>query len=117
MPCRCSERREEARRLLAAGTDPSHRQKVDATRARVEENDPFKVVALEWLAKNEREGIAEITLSKMRWLLEKAYPRIGNRPVAKITAQEVLACLRAVEATACPSFLFDFAAPIGAARS
>jgi len=93
------ERREEARRLLAAGTDPSHQQKVDAARARVEENDTFKVVAIEWLAKNEREGIAEITLSKMRWLLEKAYPRIGNRPIAKITAQEVLACLRAVEAT------------------
>jgi len=93
------ERREEARRLLAAGTDPSHQQKVDAARARVEENDTFKIVALEWLAKNEREGIAEITLSKMRWLLDKAYPRIGNRPVAKITAQEVLACLRAVEAT------------------
>jgi integrase len=93
------ERREEARRLLAAGTDPSHQRKVDAARARVEENDTFKVVALEWLAKNEREGIAEITLSKMRSLLDKAYPRIGNRPVAKVTAQEVLACLRAVEAT------------------
>ena len=92
-------RREEAKRLLAAGTDPSHQQKVDAARARVEENETFKAVALEWVAKNEREGMAEITLSKIRWLLEKAYPRIGNRPVAKVTAQEVLATLRSVEAT------------------
>lgn len=92
-------RREGARRLLAAGTDPSHQQKVDAARARVEENDTFKLVAEEWVAKNEREGLAEVTLSKLRWLLDKAYPRIGNRPVAKITAQEVLAVLRAVEAT------------------
>lgn len=92
-------RRDEARKLLAAGTDPSHQQKVDAARARVEENDTFRTVALEWVAKNEREGMANITLAKIRWLLEKAYPRIGNRPVAKITAQEVLATLRSVEAT------------------
>jgi hypothetical protein len=93
------ERRDDARRLLAAGTDPSHQQKVEAARARVEENDTFKLVAEEWVAKNEREGLAEITLSKLRWLLDKAYPKIDNRPVAKITAQEVLAVLRAVEAT------------------
>ncbi len=92
-------RRDDARRLLAAGTDPSHQQKVDAARARVAENDTFKLVAEEWVAKNMREGMAEITLSKLRWLLDKAYPRIGNRPVAKINAQEVLAVLRAVEAT------------------
>jgi integrase len=92
-------RRDEARRLLAAGIDPSHQQKVDAARARVEENDTFKTVAKEWTAKNEREGMAEITLGKIRWLLDKAYPKIGNRPVAKITAQEVLTVLRAVEAT------------------
>ncbi|AOR77274.1 tyrosine-type recombinase/integrase [Novosphingobium resinovorum] len=93
------DRRDDARRLLAAGTDPSHQQKVDAARARVEENDTFKLVAEEWVAKNEREGMAEITLSKLRWLLDKAYPKIGNRPVAKVTAQDVLAVLRAIEAT------------------
>lgn len=92
-------RRDEARCLLAAGIDPSHQQKVDVARARVEENDTFKTVAKEWVAKNEREGMAEITLSKIHWLLDKAYPKIGNRPVAKITAQEVLTVLRAVEAT------------------
>lgn len=92
-------RRDEARRLLAAGTDPSHQKKVDAARARVEENDTFKTVAIEWTEKKEREGMAEITLSKIRWLLDKAYPKIGNRPIAKITAQEVLAALRVVEAT------------------
>ena len=66
-------RRDEARRLIASGIDPSHQQKVDAARARVEENDTFKTVAKEWVEKNEREGMAEITLSKIRWLLDKAY--------------------------------------------
>ncbi|RIV80313.1 tyrosine-type recombinase/integrase [Pelagerythrobacter aerophilus] len=93
------DRRDDARSLLASGIDPSHQRKVDAARARVEENDTFKAVAKEWIAKNEREDMAEITLAKIRWLLDMAYPKIGNRPIAKITAQEVLAVLRSIEAT------------------
>ena len=92
-------RRDEARRLLASGLDPSHQQKIDAAKARIEENDTFKSVAVEWIAKNEREGMAEITLNKIRWLLDKAYPKIGTRPIAKITAHEVLLVLRSIEAT------------------
>ena len=43
--------------------------------------------------------MSEVTLSKIRWLLAKAYPRIGSRPVAKITPQEALTVLRSIEAT------------------
>lgn len=92
-------RREEARRLLASGIDPSHQKKVDHARARVAENDTFKVVAVEWVEKQEREGIAPITLSKICWLLNMAYPKIGARPIAQVTAPEVLTVLRSVEAT------------------
>ena len=93
------ERRDEARKLIAAGLDPSHEAKLAEARAMLSEENSFKLVAEEWVAKQEREGMAEITLSKIRWLLAKAYPKIGNRPVAKITAQEVLAVLRSIEAT------------------
>ncbi|GAO40686.1 putative integrase [Sphingomonas changbaiensis NBRC 104936] len=92
-------KRDGARRLIAAGLDPSHEEKVARAKACVDENDTFKSIAKEWVAKNEREGMAEITLAKIRWLLDKAYPKIGTRPIAKITAQEVLAVLRSVEAT------------------
>lgn len=92
-------RRDEARRMIAAGLDPSHEAKLAAAREMLSEENSFKLVAEEWVTKNEREGMAEITLSKIRWLLAKAYPKIGSRPVAKITAQEVLAVLRSVEAT------------------
>lgn len=93
------ERRDEARKQIAAGLDPSHEAKLAEARAMLSEENSFKLVAEEWVGKQEREGMAEITLSKIRWLLAKAYPRIGNRPVAKITAQEVLAVLRSIEAT------------------
>jgi len=93
------DKRDAARRLIRAGLDPSHEQKVAAAKARVQENETFKAVAKEGIAKNERENLAEITLSKLRWLLDKACPKIGNRPIAKMTSPEVLAVLRVVETT------------------
>jgi len=93
------ERRDEARKLIAAGLDPSHEAKLADARAMLSEENSFKLVAEEWVAKQEREGMSEVTLSKIRWLLAKAYPRIGSRPVAKITPQEALAVLRSIEAT------------------
>lgn len=93
------EKRSEARRQVAAGLDPSHQRKLEQARAMISEDNSFKLVAEEWIAKNEREGMAAITLSKIRWLLAKAYPRIGTVAISKITAQEVLLVLRAVEAT------------------
>lgn len=92
-------RRDEARKLIAAGNDPSHEKKLALARARFEEDDTFKAVAKEWMAKQEREGMAEITLSKIHWLLDIAYRHLATRPVAQITAQEVFLVLRSVEAT------------------
>lgn len=92
------DRRADARRLIAAGRDPSHEAKLVAAQAAIAEADSFKSVAEEWYKKNETEGLAPVTLRKIRWLLDMAYPRIGNRPVSKITAQEALAVLRAAEA-------------------
>jgi integrase len=58
----------------------------------------FRAVADEVFVKLEREGRAAVTLAKKRWLLDFAYPAIGDRPIAEITAPEVLAVLRKVEA-------------------
>jgi integrase len=44
-----------------------------------------------------REGRAEATLKKTKWLFDFARPLIGERPVAEISAAEVLAVLRKVE--------------------
>lgn len=67
--------RDDARRMIAAGLDPSHEKKLATTREMIAEENSFKVVAEEWLAKNEREDMADVTLAKIRWLLDKAYPR------------------------------------------
>jgi len=57
----------------------------------------FKAVADEWLDKARREGRADVTVGKLTWLLEFAYPMIGDRKVGEIKAPELLAVLRAVE--------------------
>ena len=50
------------------------------------------------LGKLEKEGRAPQTLEKLRWLLNFAYPSIGERRVAEIAAPELLSVLRKVEA-------------------
>lgn len=92
------ERRDEARRKLAAGLDPVAEKKADLLAKQIAADNTFKSVAEEWVTKNEREGRAEITVDKIRWLLSMAYPMIGDRPVSAISPQEVLTVLRKVEA-------------------
>lgn len=92
------ERRDEARRKLAAGLDPVAEKKADLLAKRIAADNTFKSVAEEWVTKNEHEGRAPVTLDKIRWLLAMAYPMIGDRPVSAISPQEVLSVLRKVEA-------------------
>jgi len=81
------------RKYLAAGIDPSIKRKLDKQAA----GNTFRVVAEELLKKLEREGRAPATLAKQRWLLDFALAAFGERPIAEITALEILALLRRIE--------------------
>jgi integrase len=83
--------RDEAKKLLARSVDPS------AQRKRSGMGTSFKAVAEELIAKVEREGRAQVTLSKKRWLLAFVYPAFGDRPVGEVTAHDLLALLREIE--------------------
>jgi integrase len=82
--------------FLSAAADPSTHRRLEKLTAA--SGNAFPAVAEEALVKLEREGRADVTLAKKRWLLDFAYPAIGERPVAEITAPELLAVLRKVEA-------------------
>ena len=86
--------RDEAKKLLARRVDPSAQRKADKHAGK---QDAFRSVAEEVISKLEREGKAHGTLSKKRWLLDFAFPAFGDRPVAEITAPELLALLRTIE--------------------
>lgn len=91
------EQRTMARKQLASGIDPAAQRKLDKVAAIMAADNTFRAVAEEWLAKLASERRAATTLEKIRWLLDFAYPTIGTRPVAHITAPEVLIALRGVE--------------------
>ena len=86
--------RDEAKKLLARSIDPSAQRKADRYAGK---DATFRTVAEELVAKLEREGRAQATLTKRRWLLDFAFPAFGDRPVAEIMARELLALLRQIE--------------------
>lgn len=59
-------RRDEAKRLLAGGLDPTVEAKAEKARKRAANADTFRAIADEFLAKVEREGKADATLKKKR---------------------------------------------------
>ncbi|WP_096701250.1 integrase arm-type DNA-binding domain-containing protein [Magnetospirillum sp. 15-1] len=90
------EARDAARKLLAAGIDPSE----DRKQRKVLQygfGDSFRAIAEEYTAKLKREGRAEATITKIEWLLSFAYPTLGTRSIREIDAPAVLRVLREVE--------------------
>lgn len=86
--------RDEAKRLLLAGLDPSQEKK---KKAEIVSNS-FQLIAEEFLARMQREQRAEATITKTKWLLSFAYPSLGASPITEIDAPAVLKVLQAVEA-------------------
>lgn len=92
------ERCAEARKLIAAGTDPSEKRRGDRLDATMRAATTFKAVADEYIAKSEREGRAAVTVGKARWLLSLLESALGSRPVDQISPLELLAALKKIEA-------------------
>lgn len=89
----------KAKALLKEGIDPGQQRKLDRIAAATAAADTFNILADDYISKLEREGNhAPQTLEKTRWLIDLARPDLGNRPISQITAPEVLATLRKVEA-------------------
>ncbi len=91
-------RRDAAKKLLADGADPGLQAKLEKVAAKAGADNSFNALADEFIAKAKREGLAAVTLKKKEWLVGLARPDIGNRPIAQITAAEILIPLRKVEA-------------------
>ena len=89
--------RDAARKLLARGGDPGEQIKLDRIAATVAAANSFQAIAEEWLAKAERENRSAVTMKKLRWLTTFLNGSIGKRPIASISAQELLVVLRKME--------------------
>lgn len=92
------ERRDAARKLLANGVDPGIERKVQRAGAVERAANSFESVAREWFAKHSP-GWAKTHADKIMGRLEKdTFPWLGGRPIAEVTAPELLSVLRRVEA-------------------
>lgn len=90
--------RDDAKALLARGQDPGVARKAEVEAAAAAPVDTsFRAVAQEWYEKREKENAAPATLAKAKWLLEKAYPVIGDRDIGTLEPRELLDVLRTVE--------------------
>ena len=90
-------KREDARRLLAEGIDPTAAKRKAAIEASLAAATTFRSVADEFIEKMEREGKAEATLTKARWFRDLLDRDIGHRPVTEIAPFELLTALRKIE--------------------
>ncbi len=92
------EKRDEARRTIASGSDPAALQRAAEIEAAINAATTFRQVAEEYIERMEVEGKAETTITKARWLLRLLDRDIAHRPIAEITPHELLLMLRKVEA-------------------
>lgn len=88
--------RDDARALIAAGTDPSDARKEES--AKRSGALSFESIGREWLAMQSAKW-KPTTAKKQRWLLETfIFPFLGNLPPDEITPIKLLETLRKIEA-------------------
>jgi integrase len=87
------ERRDESRRLIADGVDPSAKRQ--ATKAA--QSDSFEAIAREYF-EVKRKALADSTFQKrVKRFEDYLFPFLGKKPITTITAPELLMALKRVE--------------------
>lgn len=92
------ERRDELRALIANCIDPGLHRKVMAAARTERAGNSFEVIAREWFAKHSLNWAPSHADKIIKRLERDVFPWLGGRPIAEITAQEILASLRRIEA-------------------
>jgi len=93
------ERREEAKKLLANGVNPAEVKKAQKAAGKELAANNFEAIAREWFSREKESWVANHSDKIIKRLERDVFPFLGSRPVAEITAPEVLAVTRRVEAT------------------
>jgi integrase len=90
------EKRDAARKLLAAGVDPGEQRKAAKAAGEERSANSFEVMAREWHAKQSATWV-DLHASRIMLRLENdVFPWLGSRPIADITAKELLATVNRI---------------------
>ena len=90
-------RRAQARRLLAREIDPSQHRKVQRAAKRESSANGFEAVAREWFAKHSPNWAKSHSRRVLSRLERDILPWVGGKPMAAITAPELLTAVRRIE--------------------
>ena len=90
------QRRDDARKLLAHGADPSDTKKAQKAADELDANT-FEVLTREWHERFRAQWSEQHAKQIMVRLEQYAFPFIGTRPIAELRAPDMLAVLRRIE--------------------
>jgi len=90
-------RRDEAKRKLAEGLDPSLAKRREKLAAMSAAGNTFEVIADEFIAKLRRDKRAEPTVEKNTWMLKVLASKLLPYPITQISAKDVLDVLTNIE--------------------
>ncbi len=92
------DRRDDARQLLATGSDPGEQRKSDKLQKQLEAERAFKRVALAWLDHQTARWAPTTKAAVLASLEADAFPILGPMPITDIRARHVMELVRKVEA-------------------
>ena len=87
------QRRDEARALVAVGTDPSVVRKAE----QFQQDQTLEGVAREWVSNRSTSWAKSHSSAVIRRLERWVFPWLGSRPIGEVSAAELLAILRRIE--------------------
>ncbi|MBN9539953.1 MAG: integrase [Alphaproteobacteria bacterium 65-37] len=91
------EKRDDAKRLLIAGINPSAKRKEEKIAALTEARTTFGLIAEEYVRRMEERKAAASTVTKTKWLLEDLASPLAKRSIKEITPAEILQILQKIE--------------------
>ena len=91
-------RRDDARRLLASGLDPSAQRRAASAAKSNATTNSFEVVAREWFEKKSSGWVRAHAVRIIERLKRDMFPWLGSKPIDDVTAKDVLSALRRIEA-------------------
>lgn len=82
-------KRDEARKLLAAGVDPAEHRKASKAAGADRAANSFEVIAREWLAVKEPEWTSKQFEKERDRLQNHAFPQIGGKSIAELRVSDI----------------------------
>jgi integrase len=94
------QKRDDAKRLLNNGIDPSAQRKAEKDAVFAQAKNSFESVAREWIEQNRGTWASNHTKTIELRLKNDVYSFVGKKPIAAITPPELITLLRRIEARA-----------------